>query len=67
MHEPALTRDDILKVVEPRFSKPELAQAWYEAEPIPGFGGSTAEQLVDAGRGQEVLDYVAAVDAGIFV
>lgn len=66
MPNPALTRKDILTELEPRFSQPELAQAWYETQPVPGFGTSTAEQLVDAGRGQEVLDFIAAVDAGIF-
>lgn len=57
--------DEILRVVEPRFGRLELARSWFETEPLPGFGGATARQLVEAGHGQWVLDYIAAVDAGI--
>jgi hypothetical protein len=31
---------------------------------LPGFGGTTAKQLVEAGRGAQVQEFVAAVDAG---
>lgn len=60
------TRDDVLAVVAPRFAELELALAWFQNEPLPGFSSSTAAQLVDAGRGAEVLDYIAAVDAGVY-
>lgn len=58
-------REDIMRVVVPRFERPELANAWFETEALPGFSGATAQQLVEAGRGQEVLDFIAAVDTGI--
>ena len=56
---------EILQVVEPRFERPQLALDWFNTEFLPGFSGATARDLVEAGRGQEVLDYIAAVDAGI--
>lgn len=59
------SEDDILIAITPRFASPELARAWFETEAIPGLRSSTAKQLVDDGRGQEVLDFIAAVDAGI--
>lgn len=66
MSDATVTRADILAVADPRFAQRELAREWFESEPLPGFGTSTAQQLVDAGRGQEVIDFIAAVDAGIF-
>lgn len=66
MDDTAPTREEIMKIVEPRFAQPELAHAWFETEALPGFSNATARQLVEAGRGQEVLDLIAAVDAGIF-
>lgn len=65
MSDAAPAKDEILRVIGPRFDQPELARAWFEGEPLPGFSGATAKELVEAGRGQEVLDYIAAVDAGI--
>jgi hypothetical protein len=62
----APTEDEILRIVEPRFGSPDLARRWFDTEPLPGFNGATARQLVAAGRGQWVLEYIAAVDAGIF-
>ncbi|PWG01687.1 antitoxin Xre/MbcA/ParS toxin-binding domain-containing protein [Sphingosinicella humi] len=55
----------ILALVEPRFGSVERARHWFEKEPLPGFSGRTAEQLVMAGRTAEVRDLLAAVDAGI--
>lgn len=55
----------ILAAVEPRFATVERARHWYEKDPLPGFSGQTAKQLVEAGRSAEVLEFVAAVDAGI--
>jgi len=66
MSEAPPTREDVLAALAPRFTRPELVQAWFETEPVPGFGSSTAEQLMEAGRGSEVLDFIAAVDAGVF-
>lgn len=56
---------EILNKVEPRFGSALMAYAWYRSEPLPGFSGFTAMQLVRLGRAEEVLDYIDAVDAGI--
>ncbi len=37
----------------------------YRSEPLAGFSGQTAMQLVLTGRASEVLDYIDAVDAGV--
>jgi len=56
---------EIVNKVEPRFVSAVVAYAWYRSEPLPGFSGQTAMQLVRNGRADEVLDYVDAVDAGV--
>jgi hypothetical protein len=37
---------------------------WYRNEPLPVFGYKTAEQLVSDGRTEDVLRYVASLEAG---
>jgi len=56
---------DVIDRVEPRFGSPLMAYAWYRSEPLPGFSGQTAMQLVRSGRAGDVLDYIDAVDAGV--
>ena len=56
---------EVLNKVEPRFGSALMAYAWYRSEPLPGFSGQTAMQLVRNGRAEDVLDYIDAVDAGI--
>ncbi|WP_026614753.1 MULTISPECIES: MbcA/ParS/Xre antitoxin family protein [Ensifer] len=56
---------EVVNKVEPRFGSALMAYAWYRSEPLPGFSGQTAMQLVRSGRGEEVLDYIDAVDAGV--
>ena len=56
---------EVLNKVEPRFGSALMAYAWYRSEPLPGFSGLTAMQLVRDGRADEVLDYIDAVDAGV--
>lgn len=57
---------EIINKVEPRFGSALVAYAWYRSEPLSGFSGQTAQQLVRSGRADDVLDYVDAVDAGVF-
>ncbi|MCK9549519.1 MbcA/ParS/Xre antitoxin family protein [Aquamicrobium sp.] len=57
---------EIVNKVEPRLGSELMAYAWYRSEPLPGFSGQTAMQLVRAGRADEVLEYIDAIDAGIF-
>lgn len=54
----------IFSAVEPRFGTAELAASWYRSEPLAGFDGLTAMDLVKADRGEEVLRLIEAVDAG---
>lgn len=42
------------------------AMAWYRAEPIPAFGGRTAELLVKDGKAAAVRDYLDHVATGGF-
>ena len=56
---------EIVNKVEPRFGSALMAYAWYRSEPLSGFSGQTAMQLVREGRADDVLDFVDAVDAGI--
>jgi len=56
---------EIINKVEPRFGSPLMAYAWYRSEPLPGFSGQTAMQLVLNGQAHEVLELIDAVDAGV--
>jgi len=56
---------EVINKVEPRFGSALMAYAWYRSEPLPGFSGQTAMQLVRAGRAEDVLDFVDGVDAGV--
>ena len=56
---------EILNRVEPRFGSALIAYAWYRSEPLAGFAGLTAMQLVRDGKAADVLDYIDAVDAGL--
>ncbi len=57
---------EVLNKVEPRFGSALMAYAWYRSEPLAGLSGQTAMQLVRAGRAEDVLDYIDAIDAGVF-
>lgn len=57
---------EVINKVEPRFGSELMAYAWYRSEPLPGFDGRTAMQLVQEGKAQQVLEYIDAIDAGVF-
>lgn len=57
---------EVINKVEQRFGSSLMAYAWYRSEPLPGFSGQTAMQLVRSGRADDVLDYIDAVDAGVY-
>jgi hypothetical protein len=57
---------EIINKVEPRFGSAMMAFAWYRSEPLPGFSGRTAMQLVKEGKASEVLELIDAVDAGVY-
>ncbi len=56
---------EIINKVEPRFGSALMAYAWYRSEPLPGFSGQTAMQLVLNGQAHDVLELIDAVDAGV--
>jgi uncharacterized protein (DUF2384 family) len=55
----------IARVVEWAGGK-QQAMAWYRAEPLPSFGGRTAESLVKEGKAAAVRDYLDRVSLGGF-
>jgi hypothetical protein len=44
----------------------QQAMSWYRAQPIPAFGGRTAEALVKEGRAAELRDYLDHLALGGF-
>jgi hypothetical protein len=57
---------EILSLVAPRFGSLLVAYAWYRSEPLPGFSGRNAMQLVAEDRAIDVVAYVNAIDDGVF-
>lgn len=57
---------EVINKAVPRLGSNLIAYAWYRSEPLPGFSGQTAMQLVRAGRVNEVFGYIDAVDAGVY-
>ena len=44
----------------------EQGMAWYRAQPVPAFGGRTAESLVKDGKAAAVRDYLDSIALGGF-
>src|ERR1700679_4070900 len=55
---------EIIALVQAWAGSPAQAMAWYRAEPIPAFGGRTAEALVKTGDATAVRDYVDHLASG---
>ncbi len=55
---------EIIALVQGWAGGPAQALAWYRAEPIPAFGGRTAEALVKSGQASAVRDYVDHLATG---
>lgn len=55
---------EIISLVQGWAGGPAQAMAWYRAEPIPAFGGRTAEALVKSGQAVAVRDYVDHLATG---
>ncbi len=55
---------EILNRVEAVTGSPLAAYAWFRAEPLPGFGGLTADRLVREARADEVHAYLDRIAAG---
>ena len=57
---------EILHRITPWAGSIGQALAWYRSEPLPEFGGRTAESLVKSGRASSVRDYLDHVALGGF-
>jgi hypothetical protein len=55
---------EIINLVQGWAGGAAQAMAWYRAEPIPAFGGRTAEALVKSGNATAVRDYVDHLTTG---
>ena len=55
---------EIINLVQAWSGGAAQAMAWYRAEPIPAFGGRTAEALVKSGQAASVRDYVDHLATG---
>jgi hypothetical protein len=55
---------EIINLVQAWAGGPAQAMAWYRAEPIPAFGGRTAEALVKSGAAGAVRDYIDHLATG---
>ena len=44
----------------------DFAVAWYRSQPIPAFGGQTAEALVKSGKANAVREYLDGIALGGF-
>ncbi len=55
---------EIIQRIQAWAGGPAQAMAWYRAEPIPAFGGRTAEALVKGGDATAVRDYLDHVATG---
>jgi hypothetical protein len=58
--------NEILTRVSGWAGGPAQAMAWYRAEPIPAFGGRTAESLVKSGQATALRDYLDSIAMGGF-
>lgn len=55
---------EILNRVEAETGSPLAAYAWFRSEPLPGFGGATADLLLREGRAEHVHAYLDRVGTG---
>jgi len=44
----------------------DRAAIWFKHQPLPGWGGKTAHDLVRDGKSDRVLDYLESVRAGVY-
>ena len=57
---------EIVSRVAPWAGGKDQVMAWYRVQPLPAFGGRTAELLVKEGRARDVRDYLDHVALGGF-
>jgi hypothetical protein len=57
-------REGILRAATDLSGDPAIAMDWYSCEQIAIFDGKTPEQLVNEGRGDDLLRYMSSLEAG---
>jgi hypothetical protein len=57
---------EIVSLIAPWAGGKDQAMAWYRAQPIPAFGGRTAEALVKSGQAAAVREYLDHIAMGGF-
>ncbi|WP_243453858.1 MbcA/ParS/Xre antitoxin family protein [Sandaracinobacteroides saxicola] len=55
----------VLAMAADMSGSPERAALWFKHQPLPGWAGKTARDLIAEGRAQDVMDYLEAVRAGV--
>ncbi len=55
---------EILNRVEPQAGSPLAAHAWFQSEPLPGFGNRTPDQVVRDGEASKLHAYLDRIAAG---
>ena len=56
----------ILTLAKEMAGDQQRAVIWFEHQPIPGWAGKTAYDLVQEGRADQVLAYLEAVKSGVY-
>lgn len=56
----------ILSMAGEMAGSPERAALWFKHQPIPGWAGKTAYDLVREGKADKVLAYLEAVRSGVY-
>lgn len=57
---------EVMNAIQPRCGSALVAYALYRSEALPGFDGFTPMRLVQDGKANQVLEYIDAVDVGVF-
>jgi len=55
---------EIINRAQPWAGSVTQAFAWYRSQPLPSFGGQTAEELVKEGKAEAVKSYLARINEG---
>lgn len=61
-----MDKRDIIQYIEAWAGGRQQAISWYEAQPIPAFGGRTAASLVREGRVVALREYLDHIEKGGF-
>jgi uncharacterized protein (DUF2384 family) len=56
----------ILTMAEEIAGDKQRAATWFEQQPLPGWAGKTAYDLVQEGKADKVMDYLEAVKSGVY-